>query len=116
MEEAPLRSRIVLHPAGLRGASGSEGSLRRRRLDGERCRRGFRSHAAQAWDALDAARTFHGTAPLCPVLLAAGSTIDISVDALAQAGIVEVLRRPVANSELATILARCLRSPGALGK
>jgi BarA-like signal transduction histidine kinase len=46
------------------------------------------------------------------VLLAAGSTIDISVDALAQAGIVEVLRRPVANTELAAILASCLRAPG----
>jgi hypothetical protein len=60
-----------------------------------------------------ALKTQQGIAPRCPVLLAAGSTIDISVDALAQAGIVEVLRRPVANTELAAILASCLRAPGA---
>jgi BarA-like signal transduction histidine kinase len=48
------------------------------------------------------------------VLLAANSTIEISLDALAQTGIVEVLRRPLANTELAAILARCLHSPGAL--
>jgi BarA-like signal transduction histidine kinase len=56
----------------------------------------------------------HRIAPQCPVLLAANSTIEISLDALAQTGIVEVLRRPVANTELAAILARCLHSAGAL--
>jgi signal transduction histidine kinase len=72
------------------------------------------SHAPQALDALDAARALHRIAPQCPVLLAANSTIEISLDALAQTGIVEVLRRPLANTELAAILARCLHSPGAL--
>jgi DNA-binding NtrC family response regulator len=72
------------------------------------------SHAPQALDALDAARALHRIAPRCPVLLAANSTIEISVDVLAQAGIVEVLRRPIANTELAVILARYLHSPAAL--
>src|SRR5271166_2946858 len=68
------------------------------------------SHAPNASDGLDVARVLHRIAPRCPVLLATVSTNDISVDALAQAGIVEVLRRPVDNAELAAILARCLRS------
>jgi hypothetical protein len=33
---------------------------------------------------------------------------------LADAGISDVLRRPLASTELAVALARCLRSPGAL--
>ena len=74
------------------------------------------SHAPQTLDGLDAARALHGIAPQCPVLLAAVSTIGISIDALAQAGIVELLRRPIANNELAVMLARWLRAPGALGK
>jgi DNA-binding NtrC family response regulator len=76
---------------------------------------GYLSHP---FDGLDVARVLHGITPQCPVLLVAISTTEISVDALAEAGIVEVLRRPVANTELAAVLARCLclRSPGALGK
>ena len=72
------------------------------------------SHVPNAFDGLDAARVLHGIAPRCPVLLAIVSTKDISIDALAQAGIVEVVRRPVANAELAAILARCMRSAGAV--
>ncbi len=72
------------------------------------------SHAPPALDGLDLARVLHGISPGCPVLLAIVSTYEISIDALAQAGIVEVLRRPVANSELAAILARSLRANGAL--
>ncbi len=72
---------------------------------------GYLSHPL---DGLDVARVLHGIAPQCPVLLVAISTTEISLDALAQAGIVEVLRRPVANTELAAILARSLRAPGAL--
>jgi hypothetical protein len=48
------------------------------------------------------------------VLLAAASSIDVSVDALAEAGISEVLRWPLASAELAAALARCLRTPGSL--
>jgi hypothetical protein len=36
------------------------------------------------------------------------------VEALADAGISDVLRRPLASTELAAALARCLRSPRAL--
>ena len=45
--------------------------------------------------------------PFCSLL---PSTIDVSVDALAKAGISEVLRRPLVSTELAAALARCLRS------
>jgi hypothetical protein len=48
------------------------------------------------------------------VLLAAASSIDVSVDALAEAGISEVLHWPLASAELAAALARCLRAPASL--
>jgi hypothetical protein len=47
-------------------------------------------------------------------LLATASTIDVSVDALAEAGISQVLRRPLDSTVLAAVLARCLRSSGTL--
>jgi signal transduction histidine kinase len=72
------------------------------------------SHVPNALDGLDVARVLHGIAPRCPVLLVIVSTNGVSVDALAQAGIVEVLPRPVDNAELAIILKRCLRSTGAI--
>jgi CheY-like chemotaxis protein len=66
-------------------------------------------HALQAPGGLDLAKALHEIAPRHPLLLATGSTSDVSVDALAEAGISEVLRRPLASTELAAALARCLR-------
>jgi hypothetical protein len=48
------------------------------------------------------------------MLLATAATIDVSVDVLAEAGISELLRRPLVSTELAAALARCLRSTGTL--
>jgi DNA-binding NtrC family response regulator len=72
------------------------------------------SQASQTLGGLDLAHALHEIAPRQPLLLATGSTSDVSVDALAEAGISEVLRRPLASTELAAALARCLRSTGAL--
>jgi signal transduction histidine kinase len=72
------------------------------------------SHASQASVGLDLTRALHEVAPRQPILLATSSTIDVGVDALADAGISDVLRRPLASTELAAALMRCLRSPGAL--
>ena len=72
------------------------------------------SHASQSQGGLDLARALHEIAPRRPLLLATASAIDGSVDALAEAGISEVLRRPLASTELAAALARCLRSSGTL--
>jgi signal transduction histidine kinase len=72
------------------------------------------SHATQAPVGLDLARSLHEVAPRQPMLLATASTIDVSVDALSEAGISDVLRRPLASTELAAALARCLRSLGTL--
>jgi CheY-like chemotaxis protein len=69
---------------------------------------------AQPDGAVDLARALHVVSPLQPVLLAVASAADVSVDVLADAGISEVLRWPLENAELATALARCLRSPGRL--
>jgi signal transduction histidine kinase len=52
--------------------------------------------------------------PAGAMLFATTSTIDVSLDALAEAGIAEVLCRPLVSSELAAALARCLRPPGIL--
>ena len=72
------------------------------------------SHASQTSVGLDLTRALHEVAPRQPILLATSSTIDVGLDALADAGISDVLRRPLASTELAVALARCLRSPGAL--
>ena len=72
------------------------------------------SHGSQTQGGLDLARALHEIAPLPPVLLAAASTIDVSVNALAEAGISEVLPWPLASTELAAALARCLRTSGSL--
>jgi signal transduction histidine kinase len=64
------------------------------------------SHPSHTQGGLDLARTLHEIAPRQPLILATGSTIDISVDALAEAGISEVLPRPLSSTELAAALAR----------
>jgi CheY-like chemotaxis protein len=68
------------------------------------------SHASQTSVGLDLTRALHEVAPHQPILLATSSTIDVGLDALADAGISDVLRRPLASTELAVALARCLRS------
>ena len=45
------------------------------------------SHGSQGQDGLKLARALHAIAPLLPVLLAAASTLDISIDTLTEAGI-----------------------------
>jgi CheY-like chemotaxis protein/two-component sensor histidine kinase len=72
------------------------------------------SSGSQAQGGLDLARALGEIAPLMPVLLAVASSIDIDVTALAEAGISEVLRWPLDNTELAVALARCLQPPGRL--
>ena len=74
------------------------------------------SHASQSQGGLDLARALHEIAPRQPLLLATASTIDGSVDALAEAGISEVLRRPLASTELAAAPARSQRSPARYGR
>jgi CheY-like chemotaxis protein len=72
------------------------------------------SHASQSQGGLELARALHEVAPRRPLVLATTSTNDGNVDALAEAGVSEVLRRPLASTELAAALARCLRSSGTL--
>ena len=74
----------------------------------------FVSDSSQTQDVLDLAHALHEIAPRQPVLFATASTIDVSVDALAQAGIFEVLCRPLDSTELAAALARCLHASGTL--
>jgi signal transduction histidine kinase len=70
------------------------------------------SNTSRSPDGLDLARILHEAAPRQPILLATASTIDVNVDALAEVGISELLRRPLVNTELAETLARCVRPSG----
>jgi signal transduction histidine kinase len=64
------------------------------------------SHAPQTQSGLDLARALSEFVPRQPVILATAPTIDIGVDVLAEAGISEVLRRPLSSTELAAALVR----------
>jgi signal transduction histidine kinase len=64
---------------------------------------------ASVGDALDLAHTLHAISPAQPILLAR-SPLDIGVDALARAGVADLVRRPLVGAELASVLARCLAS------
>jgi signal transduction histidine kinase len=63
----------------------------------------------QAQGGLDLARALGEVAASKPILLAVASSIDINVNALAEAGISEVLPWPLATTELASALERCLQ-------
>ena len=69
------------------------------------------SHASHGAAELDLAHALHRAAPCRPLLLATAPTIEVRTDALAEAGISELLSRPLVSAELAAALARCLR-PG----
>jgi CheY-like chemotaxis protein len=69
------------------------------------------SHALQTPDGLAWARALHEVAPRQPIMLATASTSEIRIDALAGAGICEVLRRPLVSMELVAALSRSLRAP-----
>lgn len=68
----------------------------------------------QTLEGLDLARAIAEVAPSKPVLLGVASSIDISSNALAEAGISQVLPWPLAIAELASTLERCLRPRGML--
>jgi signal transduction histidine kinase len=69
------------------------------------------TQAAAGSGSLNLARALHEIKPRQPVLFAATSASEVSADALAEAGIAEVLRQPLVGSEVAAALARFLRSP-----
>ena len=72
------------------------------------------SQGASEPDGLHLARALHEFMARQPMLFATTPTTDVSADALAEAGIAEVLSRPLVSSEVAVALARCLRPPGIL--
>jgi DNA-binding NtrC family response regulator len=66
-------------------------------------------HLALANSALDFATALHQTAPDVPILLATASADEIGADALAAAGISEIVHRPLVSAEIASALARSLQ-------
>jgi signal transduction histidine kinase/CheY-like chemotaxis protein len=71
-------------------------------------------HAPHIQSGIALAQRLHEIAPRLPVLLATASTTDVGVDTLAEAGISEVLRRPLESAELAAAMTRCLRQTRSL--
>jgi CheY-like chemotaxis protein len=69
------------------------------------------SHLHGAGAALDHAARLRETAPALPMILAVASAREFAAPALAQAGILEVIRQPLVSAELAGALARCLSAP-----
>ena len=69
------------------------------------------SHLHGAGAALVHAARLRETAPTLPMILAVASAREFGAPALAQAGILEVIRLPLASAELAGALARCLSVP-----
>jgi signal transduction histidine kinase len=84
------------------------------RLTGDRFDIILVSDASQTLGGFELAHALHEVVPQKPILLATASTIEVSVDALTEAGISEVLRRPMATTDLAGALARCLRRSSTL--
>ena len=72
------------------------------------------SNASQLSVGLGLARTLHEAAPRHPIVLATAPAVDVGVETLTEAGISELLRRPLVSTELAAALGRCLRSHGTL--
>jgi signal transduction histidine kinase len=72
------------------------------------------SLGSQTEGELDLARALHEIVPFKPVLLATASSREVSVNALTETAISEVLRWPLVSSELAAALKRCLHRPAAL--
>jgi signal transduction histidine kinase/CheY-like chemotaxis protein len=66
------------------------------------------SHLHGAGAALEHAALLRETAPSLPMILAVASAREYGAPALAQAGILEVIRQPLVSAELAGALARCL--------
>jgi nitrogen-specific signal transduction histidine kinase/CheY-like chemotaxis protein len=73
------------------------------------------SHPRGAAAALDFATALHDIAPDLPIILATPSARDLDAQRLASSGIFEVVRQPLAYSELAGALSRCLQASGASG-
>jgi signal transduction histidine kinase len=67
-------------------------------------------HVAANVNDFQVAQVLHWLMPRQPILFATSSTNDVSSEELAQAGISEVLRRPLDSAELAVALSRRLRS------
>jgi len=65
-------------------------------------------HLTPANSALDLAAALHQSVPDVPILLATASADEVGADALAAAGISEVVRRPLVSAEIASVLARWL--------
>jgi DNA-binding NtrC family response regulator len=66
-------------------------------------------HRRSASEALESAAALHRTAPDVPIILATASAGELGAHALAAAGVSEIVRQPLASSELADVLARCVR-------
>jgi signal transduction histidine kinase len=69
------------------------------------------SHLHGAGAVLEQAALLRESAPVLPMILAAASAREFGAPALAEVGILEVIRQPLMSAELAGALARCIPIP-----
>jgi signal transduction histidine kinase len=69
------------------------------------------SHLHAAGAVLKHAALLRESAPALPMILAAASAREFAAPALAEVGILEVIRQPLMSAELAGALARCISHP-----
>jgi signal transduction histidine kinase/ActR/RegA family two-component response regulator len=110
LQDEEMLAALGFEPVGFENP---EEALAAFRAQPERFDAAIISLAASSRDGLALARRLHETAPSRPVLLATPSSTEDGVDVLADAGVSDLLRRPLVASELAVVLARNLRK-GAL--
>ncbi|GGF34544.1 two-component sensor histidine kinase [Aliidongia dinghuensis] len=70
------------------------------------------AHTGPAAELTDFSRLLHASAPDLPILLATTSADGVDASALAGAGIVEIVSRPLDPAGVATALRRCLEPSG----
>jgi hypothetical protein len=113
--ERLLRDEEMLAALGYEpvGFERSSDALAACRADPERFDAILISHASIS-EALGLARALPGISRARAILIATTSATDVGVDALTEAGVAELLRRPLMGTELAAALSRCLGSAASL--
>jgi CheY-like chemotaxis protein len=106
LQDEEMLAALGFEPVGFEHAADALGAFR---ADPDRFDAVIVAQAAPGSGGLALARAMHQAEPSRPILLAAPPSAEVGFDALADAGITEILRRPLVAAELAAVLARSLR-------
>jgi signal transduction histidine kinase len=108
LRDEELVAALGYEPVGFAAAADALAAFR---LAPERFDAAIVSQCPSLGSGLDIAAELHAVAPALPILLAVSSTERVDADALAVAGISEVVRRPLGSTNISTAL-RSLRPEG----